>query len=397
MLTVRKIGFFAPLMLVLALPGFAQWYNQVSGTVDNLYAVRFATKDTGIAVGGSLNQSTFLKTTNGGLSWQTLHFSSSKWMYALEYLGNGTFVTAGYNGVIYKTTDYGSTWNPRPSGTSEWIYDLYFPHPDTGYAVGLNGVILRSVNGGDNWSSLPYQAPVTLLDVHFYTPRLGMAVGIDGRIFKTTNAGSTWEEMNNEDNRTLSSVWMVDADTIVACGFEGLILRSTNGGQSWGTVISGTPHHLQDLVLAENGILYAVGYGSIIRSSDAGISWSIMNYPVTTDLTAVEVVDVGTAYAVGLSGTIIKNDLSLTAPGFSEKQIIVYPNPAKTECFINIPEEMHIQEVHLTDIQGVIVLKYKVTQLVNYRIPLESLPPGAYFIHFRGNDFSLVTPVLITR
>jgi hypothetical protein len=318
-------------------------------------------------------------------------------MYALEYISNGIFVAGGYNGVMYKTTDYGTTWTPRPSGTTEWIYDLHFPHPDTGYAVGLNGVILRSVNGGDNWSSLPYQAPITLLDVHFHTPRLGLAVGIDGRIFKTTDAGLSWDELNNEDNRTLSSVWMIDADTIIACGFEGLILRSTNGGQSWGTVISGTPNHLQDLVLAENGILYAVGYGSIIRSSDAGITWSIMNYPVTTNLTAVDVVNVGTAYAVGLSGTIIKNDLSLSAPGFSEKQIIVYPNPAKTECFINIPEEIQIQEFQLTDIQGVNVLKYKVTQLVNYRIPLESLPPGAYFIHFRGNDFSLVKPVLIIR
>ncbi len=397
MLPVRKIGVLAPLLLVVALPGLAQWYNQVSGTADNLYAVQFASKDTGVAVGGSLNQSTFLKTTNGGITWQLQNFSSSKWMYALKYIGNGIFVAGGYNGVMYKTTDYGSTWNPRPSGTTEWIYDLHFPHPDTGYAVGLNGIILRSVNGGDNWTSLPYQAPVTLLDVHFHTPRLGMAVGIDGRIFKTTNAGLSWEELNNEDNRNLSSVWMIDADTIIACGLEGLILRSTNGGQSWATMISGTPNNLQDLIWAENGILYAVGYGSIIRSSDAGITWTAMNYPVTTNLTAVEVVDVGTAYAVGLAGTIIKNDLTLAAHGISEKQIKVYPNPSKVDFFIEIPQEIQIYQVQLIDIRGIVVSSYFVSGIKSLRIPVESYIDGKYFIHLIGPDFSLVKPVLITR
>lgn len=397
MLLVRKIGLLTTLMLFFALSGFAQWYNQVSGTIDNLYAVRFASKDTGIAVGGSLNRSTFLRTTNGGQTWQSQIFSSSKWMYALEYLGGGIFVSGGYNGVMYKTTDYGVTWTPRPSGTSEWIYDLHFPHPDTGYAVGLNGIILRSVNGGDNWSPLLYQAPITLLDVHFHSPRLGMAVGIDGRIFKTTNAGLAWEELNNADNRTISSVWMISPDTIIACGFDGLILRSTNAGQSWEAMISGTPNSLQDLIWSENNILYAVGYGSIIRSSDVGVTWTSMNYPVTTNLTAIDVLNVGTAYAVGLSGTIIKNDLTLSVSGFSEKKINLYPNPAKDEIFINIPEGIQIHEIQLTDLRGMIILKQVITNEGKYRIPLESLLPGMYFIHLTGPGYSMVKSVLITR
>lgn len=394
---VCKISLLTFLLLAFALPGFAQWYNQVSGTIDNLYAVRFASKDTGIAVGGSLNRSTFLRTTNGGLTWQSQSFSTTKWMYALEYLGSGIFVSGGYNGVIYKTTDYGVTWAPRPSGTTEWIYDLHFPHPDTGYAVGLNGIILRSVNGGDNWSALPYHAPVTLLDIHFYSPRLGMAVGFDGRIFKTTNAGLAWEELNNEENRTISSVWMINADTIIACGFEGLMLRSTNAGLSWTSMISGTPDNLQDLVWTANGILYAVGYGSIIRSTDVGVTWTSMNYPVTTNLTAIDVLNVGTAYAVGFSGTIIKNDLTLSVFGFSEKQINIYPNPAKTEFFIDIPKGIQIHEVQLTDMRGTIVLKHVITNVENCRIPLESLLPGMYFIHLTGSDYSMVKPVLILR
>lgn len=391
----RIIGLLIGMMLMLVNAVSAQWYNQVSGTPDNLYAVRFASKDTGIAVGGGLNHSTFLRTTNGGITWQSQTFSSSKWMYALEYLNNGIFVAGGYNGVMYKTTDYGLTWSPRPSGTTEWIYDLHFPNPDTGYAVGLNGVILRSVNAGDNWSVLPYVAPVTLLDVHFHSTHLGLAVGSDGRIFKTTNAGLSWQEMNNEDNRTLSSVWMLDADTVIACGFEGLILRSTDAGQSWAPMISGTPNNLQDLVWTENGILYAVGYGSIIRSTDAGVTWNSMNYPVTTNLTSLDVVNVGTAYAVGLSGTIIKNDLTLSVPGFSKDQITIYPNPARSEFFMGLPDGIQIQEVQLADMRGVIVLKQTVKDAEDCRFNVDSILPGMYYVHLLGTDFSLVKPVLI--
>lgn len=397
MLHLRKIKFLISLVVSFSLPGFSQWFNQVSGTADNLYAVRFASRDTGIAVGGSLNQSTFLKTTNGGITWQTQQLTSSKWMYALEYLGNGVFIAGGYNGVIYKTTDYGTTWSPRASGTTQWIYDIDFPNADTGYAVGLNGLILRSINGGNHWNMLAYQAPITLLDVHFLTATLGMAVGFDGRIFKTTNAGNTWDELNNEDNRTLASVCMLDKDTIIACGFEGLILRSSDGGQSWNVVVSGTPNHLQDLVYTANGVLFSVGNGSILRSTDAGISWSSMNYPVTTHLNAVDVVDVGTAYAVGMAGTIIKNDLTLYIPSWNETECMIYPNPATSDVSILFPENVQIEEVRLINSMGIILKQYKTSSISKIQFSVENYKPGVYLIQFVGEKYQGVQRLVIAH
>ncbi|MCX7743312.1 MAG: YCF48-related protein [Flavobacteriales bacterium] len=379
------------------MPGFSQWFNLVSGTADHLYAVRFSSKDTGIVVGGSLNQSTFLKTTNGGVTWHSEHLSNSKWMYALEYIGNGVFIAGGYNGVMYKTTDYGTSWSPRPSGTTQWIYDLDFPNADTGYAVGLNGLILRSTNGGDNWNMLAYQAPITLLDVHFLNASLGMAVGFDGRIFKTTNAGSTWDELNNEDNRTLTSVCMLDKDTIIACGFEGLILRSTDAGQSWNVVVSGTPNHLQDLTYTGNGVLFAVGNGSILRSSDAGITWTSMNYPVTTNLNAVDVVDVGTAYAVGMAGTIIKNDLSLINIFWDETECMIYPNPAMYDVSIIFPENVRIEEIHIMNSMGMIIERHKTSFLSKIQLSVDAYKPGVYYIQFVGEKYHGIQRFAIAR
>ena len=397
MMHLRKIELLIFFFGSFSLPGFSQWFNQVSGTADNLYAVRFASKDTGVAVGGSLNQSTFLKTTNGGITWQSHQLNFSKWMYALEYLGNGVFVAGGYNGVMYKSTDYGNTWSPRPSGSTQWIYDLNFPNADTGYAVGLNGLMLRSTNGGDHWNMLAYQAPVTLLDVHFLTASLGVAVGIDGRIFKTTNAGNLWIELNNEDNRTLTSVCMLNKDTIIACGFEGLILRSSDAGQSWNVVVSGTPNHLQDLVYTANGVLFAVGNGSILRSTDAGISWSSMNYPVTTYLNAVDVVDIGTAYAVGMAGTIIKNDLTLFTPSWNEPESMIYPNPSTSDVSILFPKDAQIEELRIINNMGMILEKYKTSTISKFQLSVQAYEPGVYLIQFVGKKHMWVQRLVIVH
>ena len=48
----------------------AQWVSQTSGTTQYLTGVYFADANTGYATGG---QQTFLKTTDGGATWQSIN------------------------------------------------------------------------------------------------------------------------------------------------------------------------------------------------------------------------------------------------------------------------------------------------------------------------------------
>ena len=80
------------------------WYQQTSGTSENLIGVSFTDSD------------------------------------------NGTVV--GRGGTILRTTDGGSNWTQQSSGTTEWLGGVSFTDSDNGTAVGLGGTILRTTNGG---------------------------------------------------------------------------------------------------------------------------------------------------------------------------------------------------------------------------------------------------------
>lgn len=369
---------FTLALLLLSFSIHAQWYNQVSGVSENLYGVAFANKDTGVVVGGSLNNSVFLRTLDGGMHWSPTYFNDTKWMYDVVYLGDGAFIACGNNGVMYKSTDYGQSWLPRPSGTNEWLYNLFFLNPDTGYCVGQNGLILRSVNGGNNWSALSYQAPSTLLSICFLDELHGITCGMGGRMFRTTDGGNQWEEVNNEENKTLKSISMLTPDTVMVCGINGMIEFSSDSGLNWVTQISTTPYNLNDMVFSDKHTGYIAGDGVLLKTTDGGQTWFQMNYPVTTELFGIDVIDFGTAYAVGESGTIIKNDLTIQVEEESMISYLIYPNPTSDRILIQLDETFEPYTLFIYNQQGQIVFSDNPTQSP-YTLSIAGWPLGMYY------------------
>jgi hypothetical protein len=181
-----KILFFFLLVTQIC---FAQWYQQNSGTTEELLGVSFTDANTGTAV--------------------------------------------GWGGTILRTTNGGTTWTEQTSGTNNWLNGVSFTDANMGTAVGWRGTILRTTNGGTTWTEQTSGTTERLEDVSFTDANNGTVVGFGGTILRTTNGGTTWTEQTSGTNNWLSSVSFTDANNGWAVASNGTILHTTNGGVSF--------------------------------------------------------------------------------------------------------------------------------------------------------------------
>ena len=65
----------------------------------------------------------------------------------------------------------------------------------------------------------------------------------------------------------------------------------------------------------------------------------------------------------------------------------IYPNPAKDQCFIQLPENSDVAVVNIFDVSGKLVLSKNLNQLNStYSLEIQSLSEGMYLIEINTND-----------
>jgi hypothetical protein len=107
-----------------------------------------------------------------------------------------------FNGDILKTTDGGISWNSQTSGTGTLLNSVYFLDEDTGWVVGSGGTILKTINGGATWETQSSGAQHSLSSIYFIDNNTGWTVGGGGTILKTNDAIT----QNNEKGYVLNQM-----------------------------------------------------------------------------------------------------------------------------------------------------------------------------------------------
>jgi photosystem II stability/assembly factor-like uncharacterized protein len=370
--------------LLLASPLYAQWTNLNSPVNVNLYGISFANADTGIVVGGALNQSVFLRTTDAGQSWSSQSFTATQWMYAVRYIGNGIFFMAGYNGIIYQSTDFGITWSPKPTNTNQWLYAIDFISQEIGSAVGLNGTIIRTTNSGNNWSALSSPTSNTLLDLHFADSLYGYAVGASGTILKTSDGGSQWITCTSGTDQTLTGVFAISSDTVFACGFSGTILYSTNAGFTWNMIDAGITNDLHQIHFTPQQAGFITGDQVVLQTLNNGMQWQLMNPPSAEVLFNVESTSTGAVYLAGAEGVIFKSDFYTELPSFNAEDILVYPNPVD-EILNVLSQNQTILELQILDMSGKELININ-SYSNHFSVPVAHLSTGVYLLKMKNTN-----------
>lgn len=376
-------------VLTNAILANAQWVNLNSPTSTHLYSTYFTSHDTGYAVGGNLTQSVFLKTINGGVDWNLMTNTQTKWLYDVFFINDSTGLACGYEGAMYKTTDYGASWQAKASETTEWLYAMSPKTADTIFAVGANGTLLRSDNGGNNWQSVTSNTGRDLFDIHFYNNQYGAAVGAMGEMIYTTDGGNNWAVKLMGTINSITGVWMVGSDRMWACGYSGELYYTNNGGQNF-TLVIGNPAGSDTINRDFNAIYfvddnngYITGDRMILQTTNGGVTWHFMNYPTINAMNDIFVTsDNVVGYTVGANGSMLKN---VNTIGLEESTLLspaIYPNPGSGLFNIALSGTYVIQ---VFDIHGRVVKETPFVDVEYAQLDLTDLQVGEYVIGITQN------------
>jgi hypothetical protein len=146
---------FCPPLILHSSSGGATWSQQYADGLGNLKDVAFVNDQVGFAVGMAFEPSrTFIRTTNGGQSWDTVgHAYPDTYPMQLCLMNDSLlyFVTQSYTenkAAILRSTNHGQSFTidlELPRSTS--ILAAFFLNDSTGWAVGSRSLVKRKVGG----------------------------------------------------------------------------------------------------------------------------------------------------------------------------------------------------------------------------------------------------------
>ncbi|MBI2419437.1 MAG: T9SS type A sorting domain-containing protein, partial [Ignavibacteriales bacterium] len=207
-------------------------------------SIQMLTEQMGYAVGSN---SAVYKTTNGGMTWDSLTttitaaMNLSKVFFLNANIGWVTSKTANASGTIFKTTDAGATWTQQSlgnglTGSSTQVYGFQMLNENVGWALNYTPRPYKTTDGGATWTlqNLVDNFGGFLYDVKMFDENNGFLVGSSGRVYKTTNSGTNWDTVSIPTRSyALYKLLFVDANNAFISGATGTIFKSTNGGSTW--------------------------------------------------------------------------------------------------------------------------------------------------------------------
>jgi photosystem II stability/assembly factor-like uncharacterized protein len=166
--------------------GGATW-TPVFGT-PTCHAIRFATPDTGWAVGVRGGNTTIRKTVTGtgdGI-WLDQTVVPTQTLRSVFPINSNLVYAVGDTGTILRTVDGGANWIAQTTGVpSQNLKSVHFLDAAVGYAVGDNGTILATSDSGNNWAVQSSPVTANLTSIHFIGTK-AYVVGENGTLFSLT-------------------------------------------------------------------------------------------------------------------------------------------------------------------------------------------------------------------
>ncbi len=359
-------------------------YKTAGGTIHDLF---FLDSQNGYAVGYAF---TFLKTQDGGKTWETGNDLPGGYGYRVYFISENTGFVAITDEGLYKTTDGGTTWK-QVLEKDNFLVSLVFEGSENGWVLHSHGEVYRTTDSGETWQLLSALPEGTWWDLFFANAQTGFASGKYG-IMKTTDGGITWTNVLNSDV-FINDLWFNDSQTGWAAGDEGLVYKTTDGGNSWAlvdTLPSGSLYNVRFLN-AQTGYIINDSYG-IFRSDDGGETWTfepVFGLPMYYN--PLGYLRTLTTYRnniwISYNCQILHKTDETTGivPGqkISENEIMIYPNPASKQLFIE--SKNTLTEITILNINGQILLNRKLPEGKSFSQNIDFLTPGIYFLKTRSD------------
>lgn len=397
-------------------------WNKLSNRItrNDMFSICFIEPDN--RVGYCLGDSTFLKTTDYGVSWEKLTVDNYRYRNVNFLNENTGFISGGYvqfnyptgnqsYSKIFKTTNGGVNWILKHGNGDPYIYDkLLFVSPLIGWGAGnsyssstgtYSGALIKTTNSGENWL-IRYIMPYTsYYDIQFTSIETGYACG-HNVVVKTTDSGSSWFAITPVNNKDYLSIYFHNSINGYISSVSS-IHKTTNGGINWTNlnINIGESFEINSIKFLNEQTGYAVGIvqsgrnSQIVKTTNAGNNWVWSYSPTLYSFGFHDVcfTDINTGYIIGEKGAILKTTIGGEPIGIEnisselpDKHSLSqnYPNPfnPQTKIKFDVPANVKGQT---SNVKLIIydMLGREVTTLVN-----DELKPGTYEADWEGSNYS---------
>jgi len=314
-------------------------------TNNTINAVHFPVNNTGFAGGSKLailNSARIYKTTNSGISWDTVPVISRYQVRSVFFINQNTGF-ANTDSKILKTTNSGLNWDSVYTPGDQYNQIIFFDN-FSGYlknqqrilyttnqginwteVVTFHTTFLKNINEGlgkgalnnynflykttdkgANWTSITTGFNDVLLDITFINSLTGFTVG-DKKIYKTTNSGINWilTNLNIESGfSNVENIMFPNENTGYAGIDGGKVAKTTNCGNTWEVFKTSQYDHLHGMSFPSVDTGYAVTkYGNFIKTTNAGMNWIVDSRFIIEGYEDVQFINNLTGFAGGSTYT----------------------------------------------------------------------------------------------
>jgi photosystem II stability/assembly factor-like uncharacterized protein len=323
----------------------AQWQKQASNTEASFRSVCAVTNKI-IWISGS--KGTFLRTINGGKTWETNQVKGAETLdfrdvHAFD-ANTAILMSAGEaekgNAKFFRTIDGGKSWEIVFQTTQKGVFfdgiDFWDKQNGMAFSDPIEGkfFILKTKDSGKTWLPInPTNIPTiqeneaafaasgtSMITVGRKNAYICTGGGAFAQVYKTENRGENWSvvKTNMPAGKTNGlfglRFWNDRYGIAVGGDYQEVtkpvpnILLTSDGGKSWQDAPQTTPGGLKEgVAVYQNKILIAVGPSGTCYSKDFGKSW------VEIDKTAFHAISISRVgiWAVGGKGSVCKLDIKI--------------------------------------------------------------------------------------
>jgi photosystem II stability/assembly factor-like uncharacterized protein len=208
------------------------------------------------AVRGEIVRDTFLRTEDGGATWQQLpeklnaglvdfRFADAKRGWAVGSADLSRHRRTPSSSVLLYTEDGGQSWLPGSPALDVDLIDLeMLPGGNEVWALGKAGVLMHT-RDGIQWSAVTKNTLANLLSIRFASDgHKGWALSSDGAILHSSNSGQNWAVQYQPSKASNSEgFWDLQIDkngqrgwaviSSKSCSAGAAELLSTDNGKDW--------------------------------------------------------------------------------------------------------------------------------------------------------------------
>lgn len=310
---MKKLLLFMMVLQTTIIVNAQQWTTlNPYPTNKPIHAVAFTSENNGFIAG---NKSTFMRTTDGGESWERVPFPVPDVpLTSLKFRNemHGALVSWSH---IYITHDGGETWNHTKKQLNGDYLDSFFLNDSVGWVCGTYQIVAKTEDGGQSWTTLSNSIVSARHHkvIEFANEQTGYVAGYSwGSTYypvlkRTDDGGISWQELpipeGVESIMGMSvlgpdNIWITAENNIYNPGLHGYVaaaFHSTDGGQTW------TLHYLSEnyspgvskikFIDENNG--YVISNSDLFITQDGGQSWeeSIITGPSSYSFTDISITE----------------------------------------------------------------------------------------------------------